>query len=169
MLSHSRRSRSVCSPVPTRGRARPSVCRSSCKRMWLRAAATAVRRGFPHRDVRGGLWHTTFETVRGSLSRRSAQQCRKSRQAGAQQMHSRTPRRPGAPARGAHTVCRKSSLAGGTPPTPLRPSPNIYKTFFNTVFNLYQQPFWASEAWNQPRCREREDSEREASVHAVRG
>ena len=45
--------------------------------MWLRAAATAVRRGFPLRDVRGGLGHTTFETVRGSLSRRSADEGRR--------------------------------------------------------------------------------------------
>lgn len=79
--------------------------------MWLRPADIAVRRGFPHRDVRGGLGHTTFETARGSLSRRSAQQCSKSRQAGAQQMHPHTTRR-----RGAHTVCRNSSHASGTPP-----------------------------------------------------
>jgi hypothetical protein len=92
-------------------RACPSVCRSSCKRMWLRPADIAVRHGFPHRDVRGGLGHTTFETACGSLSRRSAQQCSKSRHARAQQMHPHTTRRLGA-----HTVCRNSSHAGGTPP-----------------------------------------------------
>jgi hypothetical protein len=45
-------------------------CRSSSRRAWLRAAATAARRVSPHGDVRGGLGHTTFETVCGSLSRR---------------------------------------------------------------------------------------------------
>ena len=42
VLSHSRRSRCLLARAHTR-RASPSVCRSSCKRMWLHAAATAVR------------------------------------------------------------------------------------------------------------------------------
>ena len=43
-------------------------CRSSCRRALLRGAATAIGRPKPHRDVRGSLGHTTFETMQGSLS-----------------------------------------------------------------------------------------------------
>ena len=57
--------------------------------------------------VAKGTQLKSFETVRGSLSRRSAQQCSKSRQAGAQQMHPRTTRR-----RGAHTVLLEMDSLG---------------------------------------------------------
>ena len=89
--------------------------------MWLRPADIAVRRGFPHRDVRGGLGHTTFETARGSLSRRSAQQCSKSRQAGAQQMQPHTPRHRGTyrvPQQQPHRRHASPRHAGLPPTTP---------------------------------------------------
>ena len=39
-------------------------CRSSCRRVWLRDAATATGTAQNHRDVRSDLRHNTFETVR---------------------------------------------------------------------------------------------------------
>jgi hypothetical protein len=39
-------------------------CRSSCRRVWLRDAATATGNAQQHRDVRSDLRHNTFETVR---------------------------------------------------------------------------------------------------------
>jgi len=69
-------------------------CRSSCRRVWLRAAATAVRRVSPHGDVRGGLGNNTFETVCGSLSRRDEAEGRPASKAAPRLARARQPTVP---------------------------------------------------------------------------
>jgi hypothetical protein len=54
----------------------PAASHASCGHAWLRAAATAFVCAKPHRDMRGGLGYTTFETVRGSSSRTTSDQGR---------------------------------------------------------------------------------------------
>jgi len=70
VLSHSRRSRSVCSSVPTRGVRVPRSVEAAVNACGC-APPPPPCRGFPHRGVRGGFRHTTFET----LCRASAASC----------------------------------------------------------------------------------------------
>jgi len=65
MLFSEQKSQEFCGPYFASGR-----------RTWLRAASTDTGTAQQHRDVRGDLGHTTFETVRGSLTRRAADEGR---------------------------------------------------------------------------------------------
>ena len=70
MLFSEQKSQEFCGPYLDIGPPTSFQAAASGRRTWLSSTDTGTAE--QHRDVRGGLGHTTFETVRGSLTRRAA-------------------------------------------------------------------------------------------------
>ena len=75
MLFSEQKSQEFCGPYLDIGPPTSFQAAASGRRTWLSSTDTGTAE--QHRDVRGGLGHTTFETVRWSLTRRAADEGRR--------------------------------------------------------------------------------------------